>query len=97
MRYYGRFRRSAMYPLLARINAYLVQWIRKKYKRLQGAHKANRKLREIALRHPRLFAHWHGPPQPGCDQDDKSRMNREGAPSNSALDRPCKGQRFGRR
>jgi RNA-directed DNA polymerase len=45
--YYGRFRRSAMYPLLARINAYLVRWIRKKYRRLQGAHKANRKLREI--------------------------------------------------
>lgn len=58
MQYYGRFRRSAMYPLLARINAYLVRWIRKKYKRLQGAHKANRKLREITLRYPRLFAHW---------------------------------------
>jgi group II intron reverse transcriptase/maturase len=58
MRYYGRFRRSAMYPLLARINAYLVRWIRKKYRRLQGAHNANRKLREIATRYPRLFAHW---------------------------------------
>jgi hypothetical protein len=58
MQYYGRFRRSATYPLLARINAYLVRWIRKKYRRLQGAHKANRKLREIATRYPRLFAHW---------------------------------------
>ena len=58
MQYYGRFRRSAMYPLLARINAYLVRWIRKKYRRLQGAHKANRKLREITGRYPRLFAHW---------------------------------------
>ena len=58
MQYYGRFRRSAMYPLLARINAYLVRWIRKKHKRLQGAHKANRKLREITGRYPRLFAHW---------------------------------------
>ena len=34
MHYYGRFRRSAMYPLLARINAYLVRRIRKKYRRL---------------------------------------------------------------
>ena len=58
MQYYGRFRRSALSPLLARINAYLVRWIRKKHKRLQGAHKANRKLREITGRYPRLFAHW---------------------------------------
>ncbi|MGW2940070.1 group II intron reverse transcriptase/maturase, partial [Streptomyces sp. NPDC001156] len=28
MQYYGRFYRSELYPLLARINAYLVQWIR---------------------------------------------------------------------
>ena len=40
VQYYGRFRRSALYPLLARINAYLVRWIRKKYKRLQGATEA---------------------------------------------------------
>ena len=39
MQYYGHFRRSALSPLLARINAYLVRWIRKKYKRLQGTHK----------------------------------------------------------
>ena len=32
MRYYGAFYRSALYPLLARINAYLVRWIRKKYR-----------------------------------------------------------------
>jgi hypothetical protein len=40
MQYYGRFYRSALYPLLARINAYLVQWIRKKRKRLAGLKKA---------------------------------------------------------
>ena len=40
MQYYGAFYRSALYPLLARINAYLVRWIRKKYKRLQGKKKA---------------------------------------------------------
>jgi len=58
MRYYGRFRRSAMSALLARINAYLVRWIRKKYRRLQGTHKAHRKLREITQKNPRMFAHW---------------------------------------
>jgi RNA-directed DNA polymerase len=62
IQYYGRFRRSALSPLLARINAYLVRWIRKKYKRLQGAHIAHRKLREITLRYPRMFAHWQWVP-----------------------------------
>jgi RNA-directed DNA polymerase len=58
MRYYGRFYRSALYPLLARINAYLVQWIRKKYKRLAGLKKALRCLAGAAARCPRLLAHW---------------------------------------
>jgi RNA-directed DNA polymerase len=58
MHYYGRFYRSALYPLLARTNAYLVQWIRKKYKRLAGLKKALRCLAGAATRHPRLFAHW---------------------------------------
>ncbi|NUR29836.1 MAG: reverse transcriptase [Catenulispora sp.] len=58
MQYYGHFRRSALYPLLARINSYLVRWIRKKYKRLRGAIKGHRKLGEITQRYPRMFAHW---------------------------------------
>ena len=36
MQYYGRILSSAMYQLLSRINAYLVRWIRKKYKRLRA-------------------------------------------------------------
>ena len=40
MQYYGRFYRSALYPLLQRINAYLVRWIRKKYRRLAALRKA---------------------------------------------------------
>ena len=39
MQYYGAFYRSALYPLLSRINAYLMRWIRKKYKRLRAARK----------------------------------------------------------
>src|SRR5450631_4157223 len=31
--YYGAFYPSALYPLLARINAYLLRWLRKKHKR----------------------------------------------------------------
>lgn len=58
MRYYGHFRRSAPYPLLARINAYLVRWIRKKYRRLHGNKIAHRKLAEITQRYPRMYAHW---------------------------------------
>jgi len=56
--YYGRFYRSALYPLLARINAYLVRWIRRKYKRLAGLRKAIECMQGIAKRYPRLFAHW---------------------------------------
>ncbi len=40
MNYYGAFYKSALYPLLERINAYLMRWIRKKYQRLRGRKKA---------------------------------------------------------
>jgi len=62
MQYYGRFYRSKMYPLLSRINAYLVRWIRKKYKRLEAKKKAIRCWRGIIKRYPRLFAHWEWVP-----------------------------------
>ena len=50
MQYYGHFYRSVLYPLLARINAYVVRWIREKYKRLQGSKRAHRKLHGIRER-----------------------------------------------
>jgi RNA-directed DNA polymerase len=58
MNYYGTFNRSAMYPLLQRINAYLIRWIRNKYKRLRAKIKAFRCWRGIVQRYPRMFAHW---------------------------------------
>jgi hypothetical protein len=58
MRYYGAFYHSALDPLLRRINAYLVRWIRRKYKRLAGFNKAKRCFRGITQRYPRMFAHW---------------------------------------
>ncbi|MFE9890732.1 group II intron maturase-specific domain-containing protein [Streptomyces scopuliridis] len=56
--YYSRFRWWELEPFAMRINAYLVRWIQKKYKRLAGKKKALAKLREIAKRYPRMFAHW---------------------------------------
>jgi RNA-directed DNA polymerase len=58
MEYYGAFYRSAMHPLLSRINAYLVRWIRKKYERLKAKKKAIQCWRGIVKRYPRGFAHW---------------------------------------
>lgn len=56
--YYGRFRPWELNPFLMRINAYLVRWIRRKYKRLAAKRKAIAKMQEIARRYPRMFAHW---------------------------------------
>lgn len=58
MQYYGAFYRSALSPLLQRINAYLMRWIRKKYKRLRGKKKARECYQGITERYPLMFAHW---------------------------------------
>ena len=58
MQYYGAFYRSALFSLLQRINAYLMRWIRKKYKRLRPFKKAHACWKRITRQHPRLFAHW---------------------------------------
>jgi RNA-directed DNA polymerase len=58
MQYYGAFYRSALYPLLARINAYLMRWSRNKYKRLQGRKKAQAQWQQAVKLRPRFFAHW---------------------------------------
>jgi RNA-directed DNA polymerase len=58
MQYYGRFYPSLLYPLLARINAYLVRWIRNKYRRFDSTRAARRKLRAITTDYPRIFRHW---------------------------------------
>ncbi|SEG94218.1 RNA-directed DNA polymerase [Thermomonospora echinospora] len=58
MQYYGAFYRSALYPLLARINAYLMRWSRNKYKRLRGRKKAQDQWEKVVKARPRLFAHW---------------------------------------
>ena len=40
------------------INAYLVRWIRNKYRRLDRTRAAHAKLAELAASQPRLFRHW---------------------------------------
>jgi RNA-directed DNA polymerase len=58
MQYYGRFYPSALYRLPARINAYLVRWIRNKYRRYDKTRAARRKFAEITSEDPRMFRHW---------------------------------------
>jgi RNA-directed DNA polymerase len=58
MQYYGAYYRSELYPLLQRINAYLVRWLRKKFKRLRALKKAMACWRRINRQQPNAFAHW---------------------------------------
>lgn len=57
--YYGRFYRSALHPTFHCLNAILVRWACRKYKRLRGhRQRARHWLRRIARHQPELFAHW---------------------------------------
>ena len=58
MNYWGHFYRSAMFPLLQRINTYLMRWARKKYKRLRGFKRLKSWWNRVVQRVPNLFAHW---------------------------------------
>jgi RNA-directed DNA polymerase len=58
MQYYGAFYRSALYPLLGRINSYLMRWMRKKYKRLRKRKKAHKAWERATVSRPGFFAHW---------------------------------------
>ena len=58
MTYYGAFHRSALYPVLHRLNSYVLRWIMKKYKSLRTWKQARRVMRDAAQRQPRYFAHW---------------------------------------
>ena len=58
IQYYGSYYRSVLIPLLQRINAYLMRWIRRKYRRLRPFKKAMKCWQRITSQYPRLFAHW---------------------------------------
>lgn len=57
--YYGRFYPSAMSSIWKHLNWYLVQWVRRKYKRF-ARHKtrAREYLNQLAKANPNLFMHW---------------------------------------
>jgi RNA-directed DNA polymerase len=57
--YYGRFYKSALYPVLRHMNNALIYWARRKHKKLQRHSKrAENWLGKIAKREPKLFTHW---------------------------------------
>jgi len=57
--YYGRFYKSALYPVLRHMNRALILWARRKYKRLnRHRRRAEYWLGRVARREPQLFAHW---------------------------------------
>ncbi len=59
IRYYGYFHRSTLRRALRSLDAILVRWARRKYRRLRTHKKrAWAWYRRIQLRQPRLFAHW---------------------------------------
>jgi len=58
MQYYGAFFRGALYPLLGRINAYLMRWVKKKYRKLRAMKHFYRRWRLVTDRFPNMFAHW---------------------------------------
>jgi RNA-directed DNA polymerase len=59
MQYYGAFNRQALRPLLKRINAYLIRWLRGKYRKLRRSWSTTLRAWWRGLEQaPRLFAHW---------------------------------------
>jgi RNA-directed DNA polymerase len=56
--YYGRYRKSELYPLLARINHHIQKWIRAKYKRLRPVKAMRRAWERVITQNPGLLPHW---------------------------------------
>jgi RNA-directed DNA polymerase len=57
--YYSHFYKSALYPTLRRIDVFLLQWARRKFKRLRQRPKGARDwLARVIRSSPDLFAHW---------------------------------------
>ena len=57
--YYGKFYKSELYKILRHMNKALVQWAKRKYKKLaRGRTKAENWLGRLAINMPKLFVHW---------------------------------------
>jgi RNA-directed DNA polymerase len=58
MNYYGRYYRSALYPLLARINYRIQRWLQDKYRRLRTARATRRAWERVTTQYPSALPHW---------------------------------------
>jgi len=59
LNYYGKYSRSALYPVWRHFNKTLVAWAMRKYKPFQNRKtKASVFIKGIAEKQPQLFAHW---------------------------------------
>jgi RNA-directed DNA polymerase len=59
LQYYGRYYRSALYPIMRQLDRSLARWAYRKYKKLRGhLRRATHWLARISRRDPGLFTHW---------------------------------------
>jgi RNA-directed DNA polymerase len=58
MSYYGRYNRSALYPLLVRINFHVRHWLQDKYRRLRTVKALRRVWERITTQTPDALPHW---------------------------------------
>ena len=59
LQYYGRYYRSALYPIMRQLDRSLARWAYRKYKKLRGhLRRATHWIARISRRDPGLFAHW---------------------------------------
>jgi RNA-directed DNA polymerase len=58
MSYYGRYNRSVLYPLLARVNFYIQRWLRHKYRRLRPIKALVRAWKRVTTQNPQALPHW---------------------------------------
>src|SRR5215470_5896206 len=57
--YYGRYARSALYPLLRYVNLTLLAWAMRKFKRFKARKvRASQSLQRLARENANLFVHW---------------------------------------
>jgi RNA-directed DNA polymerase len=57
--YYGRYTRSALYPLLRYVNLTLLAWAMRKFKRFKARKvRASQSLQRLARENANLFVHW---------------------------------------
>ena len=59
LQYYGRYYRSALYPMMRQLDRSLARWAYRKYKKLRGhLRRATHWIARISRRDSKLFAHW---------------------------------------